>query len=140
VKFSKNGQLLAAASLDKHIYILRYREGDYVPNSACKLENGFPVSINFSQDSNKIVINSNLRKLLVLDPVSLDLMYKPEDLSSCFWSHWNSKFPTITKTANSPMMPIVLGNVSNMVAAGDDHGNIYLWKDIESIKEHIGNN
>jgi len=27
-----------------------------------------------------------------------------------------------------------------MVAAGDDHGNIYLWKDIESIKEHIGNN
>jgi len=111
-----------------------------VPNSACKLENGFPVSINFSQDSNKIVINSNLRKLLVLDPVSLDLMYKPEDLSSCFWSHWNSKFPTITKTANSPMMPIVLGNVSNMVAAGDDHGNIYLWKDIESIKEHIGNN
>ena len=76
----------------------------------------------------------------MLDPESLDLMYKPEDLSGCFWSHWTSKFPTITKSQNSPMMPMVLGNVSNMVAAGDENGNIFLWKDVDSIKEHIGNN
>ena len=38
------------------------------------------------------------------------------------------------------MMPIVLGNASNIVAAGDENGTIYLWKDIHSIKEHIGCN
>jgi len=38
------------------------------------------------------------------------------------------------------MMPIVLGNLSNIVAAGDENGNIYIWKDVENIKENIGNN
>lgn len=81
-----------------------------------------------------------MRKLLVLDPETLELMYKPEDLQKTFWSSWNSKFPTLTKTANSPMMPMVVGNSSNIVVAADEYGNINLWKDIESIKEHIGNN
>jgi len=76
----------------------------------------------------------------VLDPTNFMLMYKPEDLSSCFWSSWLSKFPLITKSANSQMMPIALGNLSNIVAAGDENGNVYVWRDVESIKENIGNN
>lgn len=31
------------------------------------------------------------------------------------------------------MMPIMLGNQSNIVAAGDENGNFMLWKDIDSI-------
>ena len=27
-----------------------------------------------------------------------------------------------------------------MVAAGDENGNLFVWKDVESIKENIGNN
>jgi hypothetical protein len=27
-----------------------------------------------------------------------------------------------------------------MVASGDENGNLYLWKDVESIKENIGFN
>jgi hypothetical protein len=38
------------------------------------------------------------------------------------------------------MMPIVLGNLSNIVIAGDENGNLFLWKDVESIKENIGSN
>ena len=38
------------------------------------------------------------------------------------------------------MMPISLGNLSNLVVAGDEYGNVYLWKDVESIKENVGNN
>lgn len=37
-------------------------------------------------------------------------------------------------------MPISLGNLSNLVVAGDEYGNVYLWKDVESIKENVGNN
>ncbi len=36
--------------------------------AACRLENGFPVAVNFSEDSTKIVICTNQRKLLLLDP------------------------------------------------------------------------
>lgn len=68
--FSKNGQLLASASSDKHIYLFQYSDGDYVKLAACKLENGFPVSVNFSEDSKKIVVCTNQRKLLLLDPTT----------------------------------------------------------------------
>jgi WD40 repeat protein len=63
VKFSKNGQLIAAASIDKNIYLLKYSEGggggEYNALAACRLENGFPVSLNFSEDSQRIVICTN---------------------------------------------------------------------------------
>jgi WD40 repeat protein len=35
-----------------------------------------------------------------------------------------SKFSLITKSTTSIMLPIVLGNVSNLVVAGDENGNI----------------
>lgn len=38
------------------------------------------------------------------------------------------------------MMPITLGNLSNVVVAGDENGNINIWKDVESIKENVGSN
>ena len=49
--------------------------------AACKLENGFAVAINFSEDSKKLVVCTNQRKLLMLDPLSFQLMFKVEDLS-----------------------------------------------------------
>jgi hypothetical protein len=125
--------MIAAASVDKNIYLLKFHDGEYIALAACKLENGFPLSLNFSEDSTRIVISTNQRKLLVLDPTNFMLMYKPEDLSLCFWSSWQSKFPLVTKKANSQMMPIALGNQSNMVAAGDENGNVFFWKDVESI-------
>lgn len=27
-----------------------------------------------------------------------------------------------------------------MVTAGDDYGNVYFWKDVDSVKPHIGVN
>lgn len=38
------------------------------------------------------------------------------------------------------MIPIALGNLSNLVAAGDENGNVFLWKSVENIKDNIGLN
>jgi hypothetical protein len=38
------------------------------------------------------------------------------------------------------MIPFALGNVSNIAAAAEENGNVYVWKDVESIREHIGVN
>ena len=62
------------------------------------MENGYPVSINFSEDSKMIVVTTNHRKLVVLDPYKFLFFYKPEDLSASFWSSYNSKFPLISKS------------------------------------------
>ena len=138
--FSKNGALIAVASSDKHIYLFQFNDGDFVKLAACRLENGYPVAVNFSEDSKKIVICTNQRKLLMLDPVSFQPMFRVEDLAQCFWTSWLGRYPLVTKASNTNLLPIALGNISNLVTAGDENGNVYLWKDVESIKEHIGVN
>ena len=76
----------------------------------------------------------------MLDPVAVQLMFRVEDLAQCFWTRWNGKYPLVTKATNSNLLPISLGSVSNMVSAGDDYGNIYMWKDVDSVRDHIGVN
>ncbi len=67
-------------------------------------------------------------------------MFRVEDLAQCFWSNWVGRYPLVTKSQTSGLIPIALGNQSNVVAAGDENGNIYFWRDTESVKEHIGVN
>jgi WD40 repeat protein len=131
---------VAVASSDKHIYLFQYQDGDYQKLAACRLENGFPVAVNFSEDSKKVVICTNQRKLLLLDPVTFQLMFRVEDLAQYFWSSFNGRYPLVTKSANSSMVPFALGHNSNIVAAADENGNLHVWKDVESIKENIGLN
>ena len=86
------------------------------------------------------MICNNQRKLLLLDPSNFQLLVKAEDVSEKFWSSWVGRYPLITKSPTTGMIPIVLGNLSNMVACGDESGNIYLWKSVDSIKDNIGLN
>jgi len=140
VCFSHNGAILAIGSIDKHIYLFQFNDGDYVKLAACRLDNGFPISLNFSEDSRRIVICTNQRKLLLLDPTTFQLMFRVEDLSQCFWSTWLGRYPLVTKASNSNLLPIAVGNVSNIVTAGDEYGNVYFWNDVESVRPHIGVN
>ena len=75
---------------------------------------------------------------MLLDPNTKQLMFKVEDLASCFWSSFSSRYPLVTKAQNSNLLPIVLGNTSNIVISADENGNTFFWKDVESVKEHIG--
>ena len=96
--------------------------------------------LNFSEDSSKIVICNNQRKLLLLDPTSFQLLVKAEDVSQQFWSSWVGRYPLITKSPTTGMIPITLGNLSNMVACGDESGNIYMWRSVEAIRDNVGLN
>ena len=75
-----------------------------------------------------------------MDPVTFQLMFRVEDLAQQYWSSFLGRYPLITKAANSNLLPIALANQSNVVAAGDELGSVYLWKDTESVREHIGLN
>ena len=140
VKFSKNGAVIAVASTDKNVYLLQYQDSDYIALAACRLENGFPVSLNFSEDSTKVVICTNQRKLLLLDPATFQLLFKVEDVAVNFWSTWVGRYPLITKSPTTAMIPIALGNLSNLVASGDENGNVYVWRSVEAVKDNIGVN
>ena len=128
------------ASSDRNVYLFQFNEGDYVKLTAIRLDQGFPVSITFSEDSKRIVVCTNQRKLILIDPVTFQPMFRVEDLAQCFWSTWNGKYPLVPKAQNSNLLPMSLGAISNVVAAGDDYGNLYVWKDPESVKDNIGVN
>ena len=104
--------LIAVGSADKCIYTLIFEDGEYVKNDMLKLENGVPCSINFSQDSKKIVICTSQRKLLLLDPATRQLFYKPDDLTNHMWLDWVSRYPCPTKQSIPTFMPICLCNNS----------------------------
>jgi len=38
------------------------------------------------------------------------------------------------------MVAIALGNLTNMVASGDENGNVYVWRSVDAIKDNIGVN
>jgi hypothetical protein len=62
--------MIAAASIDKNIYLMRYYNGDYQALSACLIANGFPVALNFSDDSTRIIVSTNQKKTLIFDPIN----------------------------------------------------------------------
>ena len=93
VAFSKDGMLLTVASFDKCVYTLKFVDGEYVKSYQSKLDNGVPVSLNFSHDAKKIIICTNQRKLLLLDPVTQQLFYKSDDLANYLWSDWVGRYP-----------------------------------------------
>ena len=68
------------------------------------------------------------------------MYYKPEELQDSFWPSFISKYPLLQKSAQSGLVPITLGNLSDMVAAGDENGIIYIWNDVEAIRENINSN
>jgi len=119
---------------------MKHFEGEYTALAACKIQNGYPVALNFSENSRRILVHTNLRKILMLDPIDFILSYKVEEICNYFWSEWIGRFPLVTKSPNSELIPVTIGNLSNMVAHGDDYGNVYVWKDVESIHENIGCN
>ena len=98
VAFSKDGMLITVASFDKCVYTLKFIDGEYVKSYQSKLDNGVPVSLNFSQDAKKIIICTNQRKLLLLDPVTQQLFYKSDDLANYLWSDWVGRYPLPQKS------------------------------------------
>ena len=115
-----------------------------------RIENGFPISLTFSEDSTKILITTNKRQLLlcklfniiksftIVDPRSYELMSRIEDVIQIYWNEWNGRFSLITKNNKSEMIPVILGSRSNMVVCGDEFGHIHIWKNSESVKNNIG--
>ena len=77
---------------------------------------------------------------MLLCPRTYQLLYKAEEMQQSFWSTWNGRYTLVSKSSSSALLPIALGFTSNLVAAGDEHGNVHLWKDAENLKENNGIN
>jgi len=102
------------------------------------LDQGYPVSVNFSDDSLQIAVTTNLRTMLMLNSKNLSQSFKVEDVAQCFWSSWSQAYPLFTKPPCQPQVPIALANTTNAVFLGDERGNLYVWKSLESLQQNTG--
>lgn len=98
------------------MYLLEFKDNEYQPLVGIKIENGYPISLTFSEDSTKILITTNKRQLLLLDPRNYELMSRIEDVIQVYWNGWNGRFSLVTKNNKSEMIPVTLGRQSNIVA------------------------
>lgn len=49
-----------------------------------------------------------------VDPRNYELMSRIEDVIQIYWNEWNGRFSLITKNNKSEMIPVVLGQRSNL--------------------------
>ena len=78
VQFSKDGQMLAAGSQDGNVYLWKYENREFTNYSTISINNGFPISIEFSEDNTKILVTTNYRKVLVLNIIELKMYYQAD--------------------------------------------------------------
>jgi hypothetical protein len=38
------------------------------------------------------------------------------------------------------MIPIALGNLSNLACSGDENGNVFVWRSVDAVRDNIGVN
>ena len=63
-----------------------------------------------------------------------------DDVVKLYWNTWDSKFSLITKNPNSAMIPISLGHSTNIIAAGDEFGNVMTFTNPENVWNNVGSN
>ena len=72
--------------MDQAIYLLTFQGDRYVPKTDIKIELGFAIALNFSEDSSKLLITTNKRALLILDPLSYRLLTSIDEMIKVYWN------------------------------------------------------
>ena len=120
--------------------MLELEENEYRVRKQRRLDKGFPVSLIFSQDSTYLLISNNQRKLMMLDPRTLEMNFTVEDVSRQYWDEWLGKCPVHTKSTTAALLPATVAHTCSMIAGTDENGTLYLWRDHGELLKYIGSN
>jgi WD40 repeat protein len=155
IVFSNDKTLMAVSAMNSFVYLFQFHLRDYILFASCSLEEDFPISLNFSEDSSLISVFTNTRKVMLVSvanfreflhesettehiQATMPIYYKLEDVANKLWSNWKMQYPLLLPKPALPRIPLSLGNTSNAVICGDENGNIYIYKSVEDIRANVG--
>lgn len=53
-----------------------------------RLEEGVPISVEFSEDNRKLLVCSNKRKIRMMDTRNIDANFQAQEVAHQFWDRW----------------------------------------------------
>jgi WD40 repeat protein len=139
IKFSINGAELMATSDSQEVYCFTLFNNSYFdkPVRRVRFETEVPLSINFTNDRKHALITTNTRKHYRISLQDFKNLNQIED-SLFNISYLELKFSLNPKLRESKSVSCLLGQELKFITAGDEFGNLMIWKSVEQLKENCG--
>jgi WD40 repeat protein len=139
VKFSPDGNILAAASMDSSVYVYDCLQ-DFKLKNKCSADGGLPViHLNWSSDSSLFMAaamrTSTTQIKYYLESNASELEEDSEEVSNATWASWTSVGGRAVKGCYrkgaadpSSLTSVCRSGSGSLVASGDDSGSLRLHK------------
>lgn len=140
MRFSPNGNLLAALCENQNLYLFSNTNGSYFefdPKSFF-FENEIPLSLNFFDNSKAIIVGTASANYYKLELPDLRNKDKVQDIDKFDISTVVLRYPLKSEQAVPRWNTFLCGQQQKFVAGGDQHGFLFFWKDAHQLKTNSG--
>lgn len=140
VRFSPNGTLLAALCENGYLYLFSNTNGTYFEFDPKEVyfDNEIPLTINFFDNSKAIVVGTSECNYYKLELPEVRNKDKIQDNEKFDVANAVLRYPLFDEKNYSKWNTFVCGQEQKFIAGGDENGLLYLWKDIDQLKQNCG--
>ena len=138
VKFGKDETFLVVCSQDKNIIFYELVDDKYKKlKSPNKTQDGYPISICFDGDFQKLLILTSNWKFTIID-IKKKQVLSDDDLNLSYWINFTGKYTISQKSLSVMSYNLLIGVKNNFVIASDEKNNLHFWKNPEDIEKNSG--
>jgi WD40 repeat protein len=138
IKFGKDETFLVVCSQDKNIIFYELVEDKYKKlKSPNKTQDGYPISICFDGDFQKLLILTSNWRFTIID-IKKNQVLSDDDLNLSYWINFTGKYTISQKSLSVLSYNLLIGVKSNFVIASDEKNNLHFWKNPEDIEKNSG--
>ena len=141
VKFGIDDKMLVVCTQDKDLFIceLTAENNKYVKVKSLKTQDGYPMSVNFDGDYNKMIILTSNWKFTIVDLNKFMVSgLGDEDLNTSFWINFNGRYIISPKSMSMTSNTLLIGIKHNFICASDELDNIHFWKNPNELNKNSG--
>ena len=140
VKFGEDETFLVVCSQDKKVIFFELVKNKYKKiNPPIEIQDGYPLSICFDGDFQKLLIVSSNWKFTIIDIEKKTCTgICDDDLNSSYWINFSCKYAISPKSLNVLSNSLLIGVKHNFVIASDEKNNFHFWKNPNDIEKNSG--
>lgn len=135
LQFINQGKILIVSSEDANLYVFKKGES-YEKIYIISIENGVPISLNYSKDKQNLLIVTDKRKIMMMTGETYDLNFTFESVAGIRWSKLRTYFYASLKD-HVFKLPVAWNSKGDCIAMGGLEG-VHVWKDAQKVHNENG--
>ena len=140
VKFGEDETFLVVCSQDKKIVFYELVKDKYKKiNPPLEIQDGYPLSLCFDGDFQKLLIVSSNWKFTIIDIEKKTCTgICDDDLNTSYWINFTCRYAISPKSLSILSNSLLIGIKKNFVVASDEKNNFHFWKNPNDIEKNSG--